>query len=74
MILEPYQPLFAVIVLSLFAAAGWKIFRPVDYAADEECCSATEATWQQKAAFFLSSTVAGILLTSVYWITWLDQV
>ena len=73
MILEPYQPIFVLIVLCMFAVAGWKIFRPVNEAAVSDGCPMAQVRWQQKATFFLTGALASILLTSVYWIVWIDQ-
>lgn len=68
MILEPYQPIFVLIVLALFAAAGWKIFYSSNKASPVDSCSISTLGRHQKTAFFLAGGLAAILLTSVYWI------
>ncbi len=64
MVLQAYQPLFISLVLTFFAMAWVKIFRPFSSAP-------SGATAQQKAAFFLLFALALILLFSEYWIVWL---
>ena len=68
MILEPYQPIFVLIVLALFAAAGRKIFYASNKANPLNDCSISSVGRHQSTAFFLSGGLAAMLLTSVYWI------
>ena len=74
MVIEPYQPLFVLIVLGLFAVAGWKIFEPVIKTVSKDSCPTPQVKMSQKLTFVFSSVIAGFLLTSEYWIVWLDQV
>jgi mercuric ion transport protein len=74
MFLERYYPVFLVIVLSLFAVAWWKIFRPgeivrsVEGIKNTESCSSARIKRKQKLAFYISAALAAVLLTSEYWI------
>jgi len=74
MVLEPYQPLFVLIVLGLFAMAGCKIFEPVIRTVEKDTCPSPQVKLSQKLTFLFTSVVASFLLTSEYWIVWLDQV
>ncbi len=69
MILEPYQPIFIFLVSSLFAAAAWSIFAPMEKAiASGDSCPISALRMRQKAAFFTTGALVTILLTSAHWI------
>jgi len=68
MILQPYQPVFVVIVLGLFAVAGWNLFQPSKVVAAADSCVIHPLKLRQKVVFFLSFGLAAILLSSEYWI------
>lgn len=69
MMLEAYQPLFAILVLALFGVAAWNIFGSSYPSVDTgDSCSIVQPRRLQKFSFFFASAVAAILLTSEYWI------
>jgi mercuric ion transport protein len=74
MILEPYQPILALIVMSLFAVAGWRIFRPTPISTSTKSCSISQSGKQGKVAFILTAALSAILLTSEYWIPVIDEI
>lgn len=76
MVLQAYQPLFVSLVLTFFAMAWVKIFKPFSSSKATEVSGHNVAVrptvmTRQKAAFFLSFGLALILLLSEYWIVWL---
>ena len=59
MVLEPYLPLFVLIVLGLFAVTGWKIFEPVIKTIEKDSCPTPQVKLSQKLTFIFTSVIAG---------------
>lgn len=69
-LLEPYRPIFIILVLSAFVYAGRQIFRPVELCSGEKVCSQTATQQRRKLLFWVAALVALILVSSSYWIGW----
>lgn len=68
MIVEPFQPLLIALTVLMFALAGRKLFYAAAEFEEGSSCTVQKSGWQQKSAYFLTASVALVLLTSEYWI------
>ncbi len=69
-LLEPYRPIFIVVVLALFGFAGWKVYRPVEECEPGTVCAIPKTRKRRQVIFWLSALAALLLITSNYWIIW----
>jgi mercuric ion transport protein len=69
--LEPYRPLFILVVVMLLGYAGWKIYRPIEECEPDRACAIRTTRHRRKVTFWLTTVSAIILITSNYWILWL---
>lgn len=69
-VLEPYRPIFIVVVLALFGFAGRKVYRPVEECEPGTVCAIPKARKRRQVIFWLSALAALLLVTSNYWIIW----
>lgn len=70
-LLEPYRPIFILLVLVLFGFAGWKVYRPVEDCEPGIICSVPQGHQRRRIIFWVSALTALVLVTSNYWIIWL---
>jgi mercuric ion transport protein len=70
MLVEPMQPFIIALTVLLFALAGWQIFIPSTKVKQGSHCPARSTRMSQKLAYFLTGSIATILITSEYWILW----
>ena len=73
MILEPYQPIFAVASLACVFKAGWLLWRPKTCDGVPLQQSIFGLTTGRANVFLLSLLAIVILLTSEYWILWIAE-
>lgn len=69
-LLEPYRPIFILLVLALFGFAGWKVYRPVEDCEPRTACAAPQVRKRRQVIFWLTALTALVLVTSNYWIVW----
>ena len=69
-LLEPYRPLFILLVIALFGFAGWKVYRPVEKCEPETACAVHQVRKRRQVIFWLTVLTALVLVTSNYWIVW----
>jgi mercuric ion transport protein len=69
-LLEPYRPIFILLVLALFSFAGWKVYRPVEACKPGTACSVPQVRKRRQLIFWLTALTALALVTSNYWIVW----
>ena len=70
-LLEPYRPIFILLVIALFGFAGWKIYRPITECEPDTACASPAVQKRRKMIFWLTGITALVLVTSNYWIIWL---
>ncbi|MCG8612536.1 MAG: mercury transporter [Pseudomonadales bacterium] len=67
-LLEPYRPVFIMLVMLLFGWAGKQVYRPVESCEPGTACAVPHTrTWRQMV-FWIAAIVALALVTSTYWI------
>lgn len=69
-LLEPYRPLFILVVVGLFGWAGIKVYRPVEECEPGEVCAIPEVRRRRQVIFWFTAISALVLVTSNYWIIW----
>jgi mercuric ion transport protein len=69
-LLEPYRPIFIVLVLVLFAVAGRKVYRPVEACEPGTACAVPQVRKRRQVIYWLTALAALELVTSNYWIVW----
>jgi mercuric ion transport protein len=69
-LLEPYRPIFILLVVALFSFAGWKIYRPLENCEAGTTCATPQVRKRRQIIFWGSAFIALILVTSNYWIMW----
>lgn len=67
-ILTPYRPLFIIVMLLLFAWAGWQIHRPEEACAPGSVCSVAQTRKRRQTLFWVTVTIALLLVSSNYWL------
>ncbi|OES24453.1 mercuric transporter MerT family protein [Alteromonas macleodii] len=67
-LLEPYRPVFIVIVMLLFGWAGWQVYRPIEDCTPGTACAAPQRRKPRQAMFWIMASIALVLVTSTYWI------
>ena len=67
-LLEPYRPVFIVIVMLLFGWAGWQIYRPVAACEPGTACPVPQTRKRRRVIFWITAIIALVLVTSSYWI------
>ncbi|WP_210472637.1 mercuric transporter MerT family protein [Vibrio crassostreae] len=67
--LEPYRPVFIIVVIAAFILAARRIYRPIDECKEGSVCAIPDARRRQKMLLWITSIVALILVVSPYWIT-----
>lgn len=67
-LLEPYRPVFIVIVMLLFGWAGWQVHRPVYVCEPGTACAVPQTRKRRHIVFWVTAIVALALVTSTYWI------
>jgi len=67
-LLEPYRPLFIVVVLALFGWSGWKVYRPDETCEPGAACAMPQVRKRRQVIFWFTALVALLLITSTYWI------
>lgn len=70
-LLEPYRPLFSIVVIGLFAFAGRKIYRPIEGCKDGTACAVPMIKQRRQLIYWLTLVIALVFVTSNYWIIWL---
>jgi mercuric ion transport protein len=68
-LLEPYRPIFILVVLGLFGIAGWKVYRPVEQCESGTACAVPQIRKRRQVIFWITALTALVLVTSNYWIT-----
>lgn len=69
-LLEPYRPVFILLVLALFGFAGWKVYRPIEDCKPGTACATPQVRKRRQVIFWVTAFIALILVTSNYWIIW----
>ncbi|ABI73319.1 mercuric transporter MerT family protein [Shewanella frigidimarina] len=69
-LLEPYRPIFIVVVLALFAVAGRNVYRPMEACDPGTACAVPQVRKRRQVIFWLTALAALVLVTSNYWIVW----
>ena len=69
-LLEPYRPIFILLVLTLFGFAGWKVYRPVEACEPGTACAVPHVRKRRQLIFWLTALTALVLVTCNYWIVW----
>lgn len=67
-LLEPYRPVFIVIVMLLFGWVGWQINRPVEACVPGTVCAVPQTQKRRRVIFWIMAIIALVLVTSSYWI------
>ncbi len=67
-LLEPYRPVFIVIVVLLLSWAGWQIYRPGAACEPGTVCSIPQTRRRRHIIFWIMAIIALLLVTSSYWI------
>ena len=67
-LLEPYQPLFMIVVAGAFGYSGWQFFRPIEQCAPGSACAIPRIRRRRQTVFWISLPVAVTLVSSSYWI------
>jgi len=69
-LLEPYRPLFILMVFVLFGFAGWQIYRPIETCEEGTACAVPQVRRRRQLIFWLTALTALLLVSSSYWIVW----
>jgi mercuric ion transport protein len=69
-LLEPYRPLFIIVVIGLFTFAGRKIYRPIEDCEDGSACAVPKIRKSRQSIYWLTVVIAFVFVTSNYWIIW----
>ncbi|HAW91357.1 TPA: mercury transporter [Candidatus Azambacteria bacterium] len=69
-LLEPYRPIFLLLVLALFSFAGWTVYRPIEACEPDSACAIQQVRKRRQLFFWLMALIALTLITSNYWIIW----
>ena len=69
-LLEPYRPIFILLVLALFGFSGWKIYRPIETCEPGTACAGPRVRRRRQVIFWVAALTALVLITSNYWIIW----
>ena len=67
-VLEPYRPVFIMLVMLLLGWAGWQVYRPVDTCEPGTVCAVPQTRKRRQMVFWIAVIVALVLVTSAYWI------
>lgn len=67
-VLEPYRPVFIMLVMLLLGWAGWQVYRPVDTCEPGTVCALPQTRKRRQMVFWIAAIVALVLVTSTYWI------
>ncbi|EKT4486605.1 MULTISPECIES: mercuric transporter MerT family protein [Gammaproteobacteria] len=67
-LLEPYRPVFVMLVMLLFGWAGWQIHRPVEACEPGTACAVPHTRKRRQIVFWIAVIVALVLVTSTHWI------
>ena len=67
-LLEPYRPIFILVVLALFGWSGWKLYRPIEDCESGAVCAVPQVRYRRQVLFWLAACLALLLITSSYWI------
>ncbi|MGH1484754.1 MAG: mercuric transporter MerT family protein [Cellvibrionaceae bacterium] len=67
-LLEPYRPLFILVVLILFSWAGWKVYRPIESCEPGSACAVPQVRQRRQVIFWISALLVLVIVTSNYWI------
>jgi len=67
-LLEPYRPVFIVIVMLLFGWAGWQIYQPVEACEPGTACAVPQMRKRRRVIFWITAIIALVLVTSSDWI------
>ena len=68
---EPYRPVFVVTVMLFLGYAGYKIHRPIEKCQPGSVCAIPQTRRRRQIAFWITSLIALVLITSNYWLVWL---
>ena len=66
--LEPYRPLFIIVVLMLFGFSGWQLFKPTRQCELDEACAAPAVRFRRQVIYGVTLTIALIMTSSPYWV------
>ncbi len=69
-LLEPFRPIFILLVLALFGIAGRRVYRPVEACEPGTACAVPQVRKRRQVIFCLTALTALVLVTSNYWIIW----
>ena len=69
-LLEPYRPIFILLVVALFSFAGWKVYRPLENCEAGTACATPQVRKRRQIIYWGTAFIALILVTSNYWIMW----
>ena len=67
-VLEPYRPVFIMLVMLLFSWAGWQVYQPVEVCEPGTACAVPQTRKRRQMVFWIAVMVALVLVTSAYWI------
>ncbi|PKF49939.1 mercuric transporter MerT family protein [Enterovibrio nigricans] len=67
-VLEPYRPIFLLVVIVTFFFASKRVFRPIEACSQNSVCANPKTRRWQKVILLLSSIVALIFVATPYWI------
>jgi mercuric ion transport protein len=67
-ILEPYQPIFIILVFVLFGLSGWKLYKPKQDCKESDVCAIPRVKVRRKILFWCLFAIAMVLSTSKYWL------
>lgn len=71
--LEPYRPLFIIVVLMLFGFSGWQLFKPPSQCQPDGACSAPIVRLRRQVIYGVTLTIALIMISSPYWVPYILQ-
>ncbi|MBX3630638.1 MAG: mercury transporter [Nitrosomonas sp.] len=67
-LLEPYRPLFILVVFVLFGWVGWNVYRSVEECEPGSACAVPRVRIHRQIIFWVAALIALALVTSAYWI------
>jgi len=67
-LLEPYRPVFIILVVLLFGWAGWQVYRPVESCEPGTACGVLQVRRRRQVIFWMAALISLMLVTSTYWI------
>ncbi|MFT5110696.1 MAG: mercuric ion transport protein [Parasphingorhabdus sp.] len=69
--MRPYTPYFLVVVVVMFAWAGFQLYRPVEKCQPGSICAIPVTRRRYQIIFWIAVCSSFVLVTGIYWIPWI---